>query len=253
MSDEEVQYAKKKKVVHYGGLDELPVRNDTPPPGENENIQVSKEYMSMAKDDQLGADKQAMLDEFERKKRVKSINVSTSDVDVKGDLRQLGEPICLFGEGPADRRARLRELLGRLGEEAVTRRRIIDSMSQEEQKKSDESTWYHEGPDTLRTAREWIADYSVPRAKERIKRLRAEHALPDKTKMAVKQEVQKKVKALDVQASQIVDTRPVSFCQFSPDSSMLATASWSGVCKLWSVPDCKEVFKSVLMISSAFA
>ena len=134
-----------------------------------------------------------------------------------------------------------RSLLGRLGEEAVTRRRIIDSMSQEEQKKNDESTWYHEGPDTLRTAREWIADYSVPRAKERIKRLRAEHAQPDKTKMAVKQEVQKKVKALDVQASQIVDTRPVSFCQFSPDSKMLATASWSGVCKLWSVPDCKEV------------
>ena len=54
MSDDEVQYAKKKKVVHYGGLDELPVRNDSPaPPGEgNENIQVSKEYMSMAKDDQ---------------------------------------------------------------------------------------------------------------------------------------------------------------------------------------------------------
>jgi len=241
MSDEEVQYAKKKKVVHYGGLDELPVKNDTPPPGENENIQVSKEYMSMSKEDGIGADKQAMLDEFERKKRVRSINVSTSDVDVKGDLRQLGEPICLFGEGPADRRARLRELLGRLGEEAVTRRRIIDSMSQEEQKKNDESTWYHEGPDTLRTAREWIADYSVPRAKERIKRLRAEHAQPDKTKMAVKQEVQKKVKALDVQASQIVDTRPVSFCQFSPDSKMLATASWSGVCKLWSVPDCKEI------------
>ena len=40
MSDDEVQYAKKKKVVHYGGLDELPVKNDTPPPGENENIQV---------------------------------------------------------------------------------------------------------------------------------------------------------------------------------------------------------------------
>ena len=44
-----------------------------------------------------------------------------------------------------------------------------------------------------------------------------------------------------LQASQIVDTRPVSWCQFSPDSKMLVTGSWSGVCKLWSVPDCKEV------------
>jgi hypothetical protein len=69
-------------------------------------FKVSKEYMEMDKSDALGETKQAMLQEFERKKRVKAINVSTSDVDVKGDLRQLGEPICLFGEGPADRRAR---------------------------------------------------------------------------------------------------------------------------------------------------
>lgn len=75
--------------------------------------QVSSEYMVMDKVDQEGQDKAALLDEFDRKKRVKAINVSTSDVDVKGDLRQLGEPICLFGEGPADRRARLRDLLGR--------------------------------------------------------------------------------------------------------------------------------------------
>ena len=43
------------------------------------------------------------------------------------------------------------------------------------------------------------------------------------------------------QASQIVDTRPVSWCQFSPDSKMLVTGSWSGLCKLWSLPDCNEV------------
>jgi len=240
MGDDDLQYVKKKKLIHFGTLEDIPLKNDSPAP-DNENIQKSSEYIAMEKTDQLGQDKVAMLEEFERKKRVKAINISTSDVEVKGDLRQLGEPICLFGEGPADRRARLRELLGKLGEEAVTRRRIIESMSQEDKAKSEESTWYHEGPESLRTAREWIAGYSVPRAKERLKRLKEEQELPDKTKMAVKQEVQKKVKALDVQASQIVDTRPVSWCQFSPDSSLLATASWSGVCKLWSVPDCKEV------------
>merc|ERR1719232_2054245 len=67
----------------------------------------------------MSSDKVAMLEEFERRKKVKAINVSTSDSEVKEDLRKLGEPICLFGEGPADRRNRLRELLGRLGEDVI--------------------------------------------------------------------------------------------------------------------------------------
>ena len=41
-------------------------------------------------------------------------------------------------------------------------------------------------------------------------------------------------------SSQIGDTRPLSHCQFSPDDKFLATASWSGLCKLWKVPECSE-------------
>ena len=129
MGDDDLQYVKKKKLIHFGTLEDIPLKNDSPAP-DNENIQVyhplptvvphpsphpsphphlhphpqkSSEYIAMEKTDQLGQDKVAMLEEFERKKRVKAINISTSDVEVKGDLRQLGEPICLFGEGPADR------------------------------------------------------------------------------------------------------------------------------------------------------
>jgi hypothetical protein len=39
----------------------------------------------------------------------------------------LGEPICLFGEGPAERRNRLRELLGKLGEDVIRRRKIQEN------------------------------------------------------------------------------------------------------------------------------
>lgn len=35
---------------------------------------------------------------------------------MKAKLRSVGEPICYFGEGPADRRERLRDYLSRLGE-----------------------------------------------------------------------------------------------------------------------------------------
>lgn len=41
--------------------------------------------------------------------------------------------------------------------------------------------------------------------------------------------------------SQIGDSRPLSSCRFSPDSKMVAISSWSGLCKLWSVPDCELI------------
>ncbi len=58
-------------------------------------------------------DKIALLEEFERRRKARQINVSTDDVEVKKDLRRLNEPICLFGEGPAERRRRLKELLSK--------------------------------------------------------------------------------------------------------------------------------------------
>ena len=50
--------------------------------------------------------KAEVLAEFERRKRARQINVSTDDSEVKACLRALGEPITLFGEGPAERRER---------------------------------------------------------------------------------------------------------------------------------------------------
>ncbi|VDN33531.1 unnamed protein product [Dibothriocephalus latus] len=39
--------------------------------------------------------------------------------------------------------------------------------------------------------------------------------------------------------SQVGDTRPLTCCKFSPDGSLLATSSMSGLCRLWSLPDCQ--------------
>lgn len=58
-------------------------------------------------------EKSALLEEFERRRKARQINVSTDDAEVKNNLRQLNEPICLFGEGPAERRNRLKELLAK--------------------------------------------------------------------------------------------------------------------------------------------
>ncbi|KAE8582099.1 hypothetical protein XENTR_v10019946 [Xenopus tropicalis] len=60
-----------------------------------------------------------VLAEFERRKRARQINVSTDDSEVKACLRALGEPITLFGEGPAERRERLRNVLSVVGTDAL--------------------------------------------------------------------------------------------------------------------------------------
>jgi U4/U6 small nuclear ribonucleoprotein PRP4 len=179
----------------------------------------------MELEDAMSRDKQALLEEFERRRKARSINVSTDDAEVKRNLRQLGEPICLFGEGPADRRCRLRDILSRIGEDAVVRREAEEERKQFE--KDLETTWYHEGPESLRIARLWIANYSLPRAKARIEEARKMTDLPTATKTAKKQEIQKKLQIMAIYSSQIGDTRPISYCQFSPNSKLLATASWS--------------------------
>lgn len=69
-------------------------------------------------------------------------------------------------------------------------------------------------------------EYSLPRAQKRLMAAREEAKLPEATVTARKQELQKFITSLTIYCSQIGDTRPLSYCNFSPDSSMLATSSW---------------------------
>lgn len=112
-----------------------------------------------------------------------------------------------------------------IGEDAIIKRREAEE-ERKQQEKDQESTWYHEGPESLRTARLWIAYYSLPRAKERLEEARNLRDLPSATRTAKTQDLQKKLHVLSIHSSQIGDTRPISYCQFSPNSKLLATASW---------------------------
>lgn len=171
--DEDLVYVKKQKTVHYGSLEEAERARLAANAGESSddekdgsgtndvsvgaagNVHISNEYMDL--EDEMSKDRQALLEEFERRKKARQINVSTDDSEVKKNLRQLGEPICLFGEGPADRRARLRELLASLGEDAIKKKHDEEEKPAHTSERDTETTWYHEGPDSLRIARAWIA------------------------------------------------------------------------------------------------
>ena len=90
--------------------------------------------------------------------------MSTDDSEVKLNLRQLSEPICLFGEGPGDRRERLRNLISRLSDDEIARTlRKKEEQEKREEESQNEITWYHEGSDEVRLARIWLAEYSLKR------------------------------------------------------------------------------------------
>jgi U4/U6 small nuclear ribonucleoprotein PRP4 len=54
------------------------------------------------------------LRRFEAQQRARSMIVPTLVEDVKRKLRELGQPVTMFGEGPADRRERLKDVIARM-------------------------------------------------------------------------------------------------------------------------------------------
>ncbi|XP_040014303.1 U4/U6 small nuclear ribonucleoprotein Prp4 [Xiphias gladius] len=254
MSDEEDSApAVKKSRVFYGSLEEkererlsseaasgTTTGSDGVKAGiEAGNINISSgETLEM--EERVSERQQEALAEFERRRRARQITVSTDDAEVKAGLRALGEPITLFGEGPADRRERLRSVLSVVGPDALKKSRKDEERAKRSQDEC-QQTWYHEGSASLRDARLWLAKYSLPRAMRRLEAARAQRDVAEATRTIRQQELHKSLRNLNNFCSQIGDDRPISFCHFSPNSKMLATGSWSGLCKLWSVPDCNLI------------
>jgi len=240
--EDSITYEANKKVVHYGSLEEKErSKSGSPAPTSSVNINVGSGETIAIEDSLSSKTRDDLIQEFERKKRSRQVVVSTDDGEVKRNLRQIGEPICLFGEGPADRRERLRNLLSILGDDAIKRKYADEPKPQEASVPKEETTWYHEGPPALKEARRWLTEYSLPRARDRLLKERSDANLPEPTKLARLQEVQRLAKNLAPHCSQIGDERPISHCAFSPNDKLLATGSWSGLCKLWDVPGCEAV------------
>ncbi|XP_039677854.1 U4/U6 small nuclear ribonucleoprotein Prp4 [Perca fluviatilis] len=234
MSDsEDAAPAMKRTRVYYGSLEEKERERlgadamrggDAVKAGiEAGNINISSgETMDM--EERVSERQQEALAAFERRRRARQIMVSTDDAEVKAGLRALGEPITLFGEGPADRRERLRSVLSVVGPDALKKSRREEERAKRSQDEC-QQTWYH----------------LVVRAMRRLEAARAQREVAEATRAIRQQEMHKSLRNLNNFCSQIGDDRPISFCHFSPDSKMLATASWSGLCKLWSVPDCSLI------------
>ncbi|CAG8328159.1 unnamed protein product [Penicillium salamii] len=179
----------------------------------------------------------AIISQFGRKRRAAAMVVPTDDTKVRARLRELGEPITLFGEGPSERRDRLRELLTDMAEQQGG---DIEMEEPEEEDEEQQEEFYTVGSEELLAARKNIAHYSLPRAKARVARLKEESTIPLRTHVKHRKAVREKLEGFDLYGSQIAGDRPVSICRFSPGGQTVAAGNWSGGIKLLSVPNMEE-------------
>lgn len=109
-----------------------------------------------------------LLAELDRKQSARRIAVPTKDADVRLRLREMGEPITLFGERPEDRRDRLRHLWSQIRQQEKEAKMDVDSEEEsssgsEGEEEDKEEEFYTEGTLLLKQARRDIAEYSLPR------------------------------------------------------------------------------------------
>ncbi|KYK57738.1 hypothetical protein DCS_04751 [Drechmeria coniospora] len=184
----------------------------------------------------------AVLSQFNRKRLAAKIAVPTDDGRVRAKLREMGEPVTIFGEGPAERRDRLRELMAIQAELAglesgdVAMEDAPDEDGAEEQ----EEEFYSRGGNDLLQARISIAQFSLPRAKQRTAFLRAESAIPLRTQVKHRKNIKERLQAFELQGSQTVGERHISMTRISPNSDLIAVGNWGGQIKLIELPTLKE-------------
>ncbi|KAK6383955.1 uncharacterized protein PV06_01279 [Exophiala oligosperma] len=184
----------------------------------------------------------AILSQFDRKRRLAQLAVPTDDGRVRARLRELGHPITLFGEGPAERRDRLKVIVLDQEEAAAEDGTPIDIQMQDtpQDEGDQEEEFYTEGIRELLEARRDIARFSLPKAKARITRQKEDSSIPLRTHVKHRKEIKEKLHGFELFGSQIAGERPISITRFSPNGEMVAAGNWGGGIKLLDVPNLEE-------------
>ena len=184
----------------------------------------------------------AILNQFNRKRLAATIAVPTDDGRVRAKLREMGEPITLFGEGLADRRDRLRELMTIKAEMAGLENGDITMEDDSDEQEADEQDeeFYSRGGQELLQARISIAKYSLPRAKRRTAFQKVESSVPLRTQVKFRKQIKERLHAFELQGSQTVGDRHVSMTRISPNGELVAAGNWGGQIKLVEIPSMAE-------------
>ncbi|KAI9681206.1 MAG: hypothetical protein M1817_002488 [Caeruleum heppii] len=210
------------------------------------NVPLDRDHLMPAASAGVAPEKaSAILSQFSRKRRAAAIAVPTDDGRVRARLREMGEPMTLFGEGPGDRRDRLRELLtteaeqemGLDGEGDIA---MGDQHDVDPAQTDQEEEFYTEGIKELLQARQEIARFSLPRAKTRVAYQKLEAGIPPRTHIKHRKAIKDRLQGFELYGSQIAGDRPVSIARFSPNGETIAAGNWGGGLKLLDVPNLEE-------------
>lgn len=225
--------------IHYGAIDPLDA-GGLPEGMASGNIQISGFSDIIEEETAAMRVARERHDEavraIEAKTNARAMAIPTNDVAVKQKLRDFGEAACLFGEGPYERRERLRQvMLGRGSAPPVEQKKA--------EAEGEEDLFYTEGEEGLRDVRVKIAEYSVPKAHRRLMAERQERDEEDPLELEEKHNryCHSLQKNMHTEVSQVGDERPLTHGKFNSDAKLFCTSGWSGYVKLWKVPSCDPV------------
>jgi len=233
----------------------------------------STRVMDFSKETKEAQDRHAqLLQRVEAERRARRINVPTLIEEVRDKLRELGHPVCLFGETPADRRERLRDILARMEIEREENQKVQSALSQTDSATgfgvsqmgirgqegvqmvtkptgADEKRKevYTVASEELIAARRIIAEFSFAKSHQRLESRRNLLSSDD-----LKSEVNRKAASIfanaaktKIVASQMGDERPLSCCRFSPAQEpnpvLVASGSWNKQCTIWNADSWEKV------------
>ncbi|MCJ1324067.1 hypothetical protein MMC10_000729 [Thelotrema lepadinum] len=183
----------------------------------------------------------AILSQFSRKRKAAALAVPTDDGRVRAKLRLMVEPMTLFGEDSSDRRDRLRQLMLQEVEDEAAGGDEDEVMGGTGEGDGDEEAaeeeFYTEGIPELVAARRWMAGYSLPRAKERVKAQKVESGIALRVHSKQRKLVKERLGMFELAGSQIAGTRPVSIARFNPEGGLVAAGNWGGEIEILDVPN----------------
>lgn len=226
-------------AIRFGALDDIQPEADKSA-GTQLDLASLRAAPTANEPRQLNYDQASFLHQLEARRAARQAIVPTADLEVRRCLILLGEPMTLFGEGPYERRERLKELVGT----GDGKRRLEELLAEVKETGpppsgavTDDDEFFVPGPDVLPELRRWLATFSLPRAQARLEAERQFRSTPMAAVKESRLAAYERLMGMRQVASQVGDERPLSCCRFAPDGSLMATGGFGGSLRVWRTQD----------------